>query len=84
MCTHHTVHTKIPSCHSKKRRHLWSVMMEDSAPTHERKKHIKTFLKICSLKNRLWLLKYAGRPTSKKNKQTKKKIEKKKGQIRRK
>ena len=36
--------------------------MDDSAPTHERRKPTK----ICSLENGLMLLKYAGRPTPKK------------------
>ena len=38
------------------------MMMDDSAPTHKRRKLVKTY-KICSLKNGLWLLKYVGRPT---------------------
>ena len=40
-------------------------MMDDSAPIHERRKLVKNLQKMCSLENRLWLLKYAGRPTLK-------------------
>ena len=40
----------------------------DSAPTHKRRKLVKTYKKKkkkkkCSLTNGLWLLKYAERPT---------------------
>ena len=40
------------------------MMMDDSAPIHERRKIVKTY-KMCSLKNELWFLKLAGRPTPK-------------------
>ena len=50
----------------KKSRLLWPVMMNDSAPTHERRKLVKTYTKMCSLENGLWLLiKSVGRPTHK-------------------
>ena len=38
------------------------MMMDDSAPIHERRKLVK-IKKMCSLENGLWLLRYAGRPT---------------------
>ena len=41
------------------------MMMDDSAPIHERRKLVKTYKKMCSLENGLWLLRYAGRPTPK-------------------
>ena len=37
LCTHHTAHF------SKKSRPLWPVMMDDSEPTHERRKLFKTY-----------------------------------------
>ena len=38
-----TVHTRrIPSRSSKESRFLWSVMMDDSEPTHERIKLVET------------------------------------------
>ena len=40
------------------------MIMDDSAPTHARRKLVKT-TKMCSLKTGLWLLKYAGRPIPK-------------------
>ena len=42
------------------------MMIDGSAPISERRKLVKTY-KMCSLENRLWLLKYAyaGRPTPK-------------------
>ena len=39
-----TLHTpKIPSHSSKKSRPLWPIMMYDNAPTHERRKLVKTY-----------------------------------------
>ena len=49
---------------TQKSRPPWPVMMDDNAPTHERRKLVKTY-KTCSLENGLWLLKYAGRPSPK-------------------
>ena len=40
------------------------MIMDDNAQTHERRKLVKTD-KTVVLENRLWLLKYAGRPTPK-------------------
>ena len=41
----HTLHCtqKIPSRSLKKRIPLWPVMIDDSAPTHERRKLVKTY-----------------------------------------
>ena len=50
---------------------MWPVMMDDSAPIHERRKLVKTY-KMCSLENRLWLLNYAGRSTPKNDNKKKK------------
>ena len=37
------------------------MMMDDSAPTHKKKKLVKTYKNVLSKKkNGLWLLKYAG------------------------
>ena len=36
--------------------------MDDRAPTHKRWKLVKTYKKYASSKNKLWLLKYAGKP----------------------
>ena len=44
------------------------MMMDDIAPTPERRKHVKKTLYMCSLKNRLCLLTYAGRLTPKTDK----------------
>ena len=42
-----TLHThKIPSHSSKKSRPLWPVMMDDNAPTQERRKLVKTYKDI--------------------------------------
>ena len=69
MYMHITLHTrKITSHSSKKSRTLWLEMMDDSASTHKRRKLVKTYknvLKMCSLENGLWLLKYAERSTPK-------------------
>ena len=54
---------KILSHSLKKSRPLWAVMMDDSGPTHTRRKLFKTYKKWAPSKNRLWLLKYAARPT---------------------
>ena len=43
------------------------MMMDDSAPTHERRKLVNKNYRNVLLENRLWFLKYAGRPTPKKN-----------------
>ena len=43
------------------------MMMDDSAPTHERRKFIKTYKHVFPSKNGLRLLKSAGRPTLKKD-----------------
>ena len=40
-CTHITIN--IPSHSSKNSRPLWPVMMDDSAPTHERRKLVKAY-----------------------------------------
>ena len=40
-------------------------MMDDSAPTYKKGKLVETYKKMCSLKNGLWLLKYAGRSATK-------------------
>ena len=44
LCTHNTC--KISSRSSKKSRPLWPVMMDDSVPTHERRKLIKTYKNV--------------------------------------
>ena len=60
-----TLHTcKISSHSSKKSRPLWPVTMDDSAPTQERRKLVKTYENVL-LENGLRLLRYAGRPTLK-------------------
>ena len=40
------------------------MMMDESAPANKRRRLIR-FSKMCSLENRLWLLKNAGKPTPK-------------------
>ena len=58
-----TLHTRKISSHSvSKRRPLWLVMMDDSAPTHKKRKLVKTY-KIVLPQKTDWLLMYAGRPT---------------------
>ena len=59
----HTSHCTHVSLFEKSRL-LWPVMMNDSAPIHERRKLVKTYKNVL-LKNGLWLLRYAGRPTPK-------------------
>ena len=41
-CTHVKPHLTL----QKKSRPLWPVMMEDSAPTHERRKLVKTYKNV--------------------------------------
>ena len=43
------------------------MIMDDSAPTHERRKLVKTYKNV-SLENGLWLLRYAERLTQKNDK----------------
>ena len=62
--TLHCTHVKSHLTLQKRVGPLWRVMIDDNAPTHERRKLVKTY-KMCSLENRLWLLRYAGRPTPK-------------------
>ena len=45
---------------------MWPVMMDDSAHQHTREGNSLKPTKLYSLKNGLWLLKYARRPTPKK------------------
>ena len=42
----HIYDCKIPSHSSKKSRPLWLVMMDNSAPKHERRKLVKTYKKV--------------------------------------
>ena len=46
--THYTA--QIPSHSLKKSRLLWSVMIDDNAPTHERRKLVKTYKNVLPLK----------------------------------
>ena len=47
VCAQITLHTcKIPSHFSKKSRPLWSVMMDDGAPTHDRRIFIKVYKNV--------------------------------------
>ena len=39
------------------------MMIDDNAPTHERRKLVKTYKNVCSFENGLRLLNYTGRPT---------------------
>ena len=43
------------------------AMMDENGPTHKRRKLVKTYNNVlpaimCSLINRFWLLRYAGKP----------------------
>ena len=40
----------IPSCSLKKSRPLWPMMMDENAPTHERRKLVKTYKNVLPLK----------------------------------
>ena len=63
----HTLHCTHGKSHLfKENRPLWLVIMDDSAPTYERRKPVKTYKNVLP-QNGLWLLKYAGRPTPKKS-----------------
>ena len=43
-CAHIKLHTRKILLHSsKKRRPLWPVMMDDSAPTHKRRQLVRTY-----------------------------------------
>ena len=51
MTVHFTMHTRKISSHSlKKSRTRWLVIMDDSAPTHERRKCVKTYKNVLSRK----------------------------------
>ena len=45
MCTHYTA-SKIPSHSLKKSRPMWPVMMDVIAPTHKRRKLVKTYQNV--------------------------------------
>ena len=63
-----TLHTrKIPSHSSKKSRPLWPMMMDDSAPTHTRRKLVKTYKNVIPQK-RTMVAYVCGRPTPKNDK----------------
>ena len=63
---HITLHTrKIPSHSSKKSRRLWPVMMDDSAPIHERRKLVKIYKNVLPQK-RTMVAKVCGETYSKK------------------
>ena len=63
----HITHIKIPSHSSKKSRPLWPVMMDDSAPIHERRKLIKTYKNVLPWK-RIVAAKVCGETYSKNDK----------------
>ena len=65
---HITLHTcKIPSHSLKKSRPLWPVIMDDSAPIHERRKLVKTYKDVLSRK-RIVVAKVCGETYSKNDK----------------
>ena len=43
----------------KKSRHLWPVMMDDHAPTHERRKRVTTYKK-CVLRKQIVVVEVSG------------------------
>ena len=69
MHTFHCKHVKsYKLSHSlKKSRPLWPVMRDDSAPTQERRKLVKTktYIHMCALKKRTVVAGVLGRPTPK-------------------
>ena len=46
MHTSHCTHVKFHLTLQKKIRPLWQVMMDDSAPTHEKRKLVKTYKNV--------------------------------------
>ena len=81
MCTHHTAHITLHTCkipfHSSKRSWLlWPVMMDESAPTHERRKLVKTYKK-CVLPQKRTVAAKVSRETYYKNDKKKDRVKKK-------
>ena len=65
LCTHHTAHTQDPISHFEKRVGLHGWWWWMTVHQHTREGNLLNPTKMCSLKNRLCLLRYAERPTSK-------------------